>query len=171
MKLSSLTLKGALLILALPLLVVAKKEKISHPKKADGPKHYTAIRSMDEYNRIIRTANKPVIIAYNTETCGGCTFMEPGYNKCAKEYAQAEFYCVNLGDKAFKGLQKKAGIKGIPTTHFIKRGKVIKSEQGGMEHRELDGIVHQFIYGKPKSYTQSKQKPIELKKSLEEETD
>ncbi len=174
---AKLAIMGALLTSALPCLAVGQakpsakptKKPITQKAETEAEKHYTVITDMAEYNRVCKS-RRPTIIAYNSSTCTACDMMEPGFNECAKKYPQADFYCLDAQDDAFKGLTKKANIKGYPTTHFIRPGKPPRIERGSMGAQELDSIVYEFVHGKRKPFVR-KAEPVEIKKSLQEETE
>jgi thioredoxin-related protein len=107
------------------------------------------INSMSEYETAAQS-QRPTVIVFNSDTCEACTQMEPCTKKAAEEYPQVTFYCANAKSEPLKELKAKADIKAYPTTHFIKNGKVQRSERGSLSQKEMDDIVYELLYDKRK---------------------
>lgn len=110
------------------------------------------LNTMDEYNKA-RSQSGPMVIAYNSSTCGACKPMEESLAKAAQSSSKIRFYKLDLtkkdaGKEVFEGLGKKVGIQAYPTTEFIEPGKKSRLERGSMGFDEVDEIVYEMENGK-----------------------
>jgi len=109
-----------------------------------GIKHYKEINTMAEYDALMRTS-RPQILKFYTESCGACKSMEPIFNNVArKENNSADFSAINVEKDTFKDLIGKHSLVAVPTTMFIKSGKVVKTDKGSMTEDDLNNQVKNF---------------------------
>ena len=122
------------------------------------------INSIDQYDKI-RSQKKPIVIMYNSSTCGACKPMEEALEKVLTDQVCTKVQCYKLDltktdDKKkeiFEGLGKKIGIKAYPSTHFIEPGKEPRLERGAMGSVEIERVVYKMENGKEMPYKKPQQ--------------
>jgi thioredoxin 1 len=85
----------------------------------------------NEFKSLVLESAIPVVIKVYAEWCPPCKQMAPGFQSVAKEFAdKVSFYELNV-DIA-RNLAVQLGIASIPTTLFIKDGRILAKELGYM---------------------------------------
>ncbi len=113
------------------------------------------ITSLKEYETI-RGQSGPLVIAFNSSSCGACKPMEESLAKAGDSARRVRLYKLDItkkdekGKDVFEGLAKKIGLKAYPTTHFIESGKEPRIERGSMSFDEVDEIIYEMENGKKK---------------------
>lgn len=107
------------------------------------PESYLAIplvQSPQEFDRIVRESNRPVVVDFFATWCGPCKELAPTLGKLAEEYqGRVSFYRVD-GDKS-PDLMQAYDIKGYPTVVIL-----WPSEQGRKGELRWVGLNDESAY-------------------------
>lgn len=96
------------------------------------------------YQKEVLKGDKPSIIKVHASWCGPCLQMVPIFSELEKEYQdRVKFFELNV-DQA-RDLAITFGISSIPTTIFIKDGKVASKEVGFIDKPDLKNKIEEFI--------------------------
>lgn len=89
----------------------------------------------DDFHKILRSSDKPVIVDFWASWCGPCKMYGPEFEKASLQNDRAVFIKVNTESEQV--LSGSLGIRGIPCTIIFKDGKEIKRQAGAMN---ADGV-------------------------------
>lgn len=96
-----------------------------------------------DYDEVLQTKNKLVVVDFCSNTCGSCTMLKPVVDKIASSYAKPlEIYTVDIDDQPEIATQHD--IKAVPTLLFYKDGTEIDRMVGADPHTfksTLDSII------------------------------
>ncbi|HEC37786.1 MAG TPA: thioredoxin, partial [bacterium] len=86
---------------------------------------------------------KIVIIDFWAVWCSPCKIFAPVFKKLHQEY-QNDFLFVKINVDDNPNIALKYRVSSIPTTVFLKRGKLLKSIVGSVNYTALKLILEQF---------------------------
>jgi thioredoxin 1 len=114
------------------------------PPAADGPAGPLHIGSADAFERVVLTANQPVLVDFYADWCGPCRMLAPIIEKLAKEYqGRALVSKVNVDN--LSSVAARYGIQGIPAVLIFDKGKEVQRFVGVRSQsdyaRALDKLV------------------------------
>lgn len=89
----------------------------------------------EDFHKILRTSDKPVIVDFWASWCGPCKMYGPEFEKASLQNDKAVFIKVNTESE--QALSGSLGIRGIPCTIIYKDGREIKRQAGAMN---ADGV-------------------------------
>jgi thioredoxin 1 len=150
---------GGALLGALVGMVIAYS---SHSWSGGKSKSYEAIdsaNSMDQFEKAVLQANRPVLVDFYTDWCGYCRQLAPTIGTLSDEYkGRADFVKVN-GDKA-PDLVRRYAIEGYPTIMLFSNGQAVNTWTGvrnsSVYRAALDDAIKGFPQaGPPPTSTQS----------------
>lgn len=100
--------------------------------------------TIDEFDKIVRNSETPVIVDFWASWCGPCQSYGPVFQMVSNEYGgKVQFLKVNTETEQV--LSARLGVRGIPATFIIKDGKIIKQMAGSMNYDQLRNFVDQNI--------------------------
>lgn len=87
--------------------------------------------STEEFQKIIRSSDLPVVVDFWASWCGPCKMYGPEFEKASMESSDAVFIKVNTETE--QQLAGQLGIRGIPCTVIFKDGKETLRQAGAMD--------------------------------------
>lgn len=102
------------------------------------------VASVEDYDRLVSTAARPVLVDFYTQRCGYCVRLAPVIGQLAEEYrGKVDFAKVDLG--AVPDLGGRYGIRGVPTVLLLAGGQEVRRWTGLKDAQEyrtaLDAAV------------------------------
>jgi thioredoxin len=115
---------------------------------------YMNIRSMPEHVLNLNTPgdfkevkekypNRVIIIDFWAEWCAPCMSFAPVFERLQKEYSK-DFIFAKVNVDTNPNLAQQYGITGIPTTLFLKNGKVLRKQVGLMNAQTMKTLLNKF---------------------------
>ena len=105
------------------------------------PKEIIKIHSYDEFEKLLTDYPENILVFdFWAVWCGPCIAFAPVFEKLQQEYSQDIIFAkVNVDEAG--SIAQRFGITGIPTTLFIKGGKVIQKVVGAMNYNSMKQIL------------------------------
>ena len=97
------------------------------------------ISDTGEFDGLIRSSPKPVLVDFFATWCGPCVRIAPVLDALAKEHPQVEFVKVDV-DEA-QELAQAQGIRAMPTFKMFKGGAEVGMVRGADEGAIRDLLV------------------------------
>lgn len=92
--------------------------------------------TQENFNTLVISSTKPVVIDFFAEWCGPCRQMAPGFEQLSKELATSYvFGKVDIDED--RELAINHGIMSIPTLVFYNNGKQVGSISGFLSKQEI----------------------------------
>lgn len=97
-----------------------------------------------QFNEILASTDKPVVVEFYTVTCPVCAAMEPTLIQLAEEMKdEAIFIKVNV--QTNRELAAFHGIMGVPTLYFYCEQKVVHATTGEVNSTVLRNTIKDMI--------------------------
>lgn len=93
----------------------------------------------EEYKRILKHSELPVIVDFWAEWCGPCKMYGPEFEKASRENTSAVFLKINTEKEQI--LSGQLGIKGIPCTIIYKNGVETHRQAGAMNSSQVKSLL------------------------------
>lgn len=101
------------------------------------PASIVKLHTYDEYeNLVAKYPGKVIIIDFTAVWCGPCKFYSPIFEKLQGEYSN-DFIFAKVDVDENRQLAMQYQITGVPTTLFIKDGKVFQQAVGALSYDML----------------------------------
>lgn len=94
----------------------------------------------DEFHKILRVSDKPVIVDFWASWCGPCKMYGPEFERASKQNTNAVFIKINTETE--QHLSAQLGIRGIPCTIIFKNGQEVKRQSGAMSADQVSGLIN-----------------------------
>ncbi|PVH72851.1 thioredoxin [Cadophora sp. DSE1049] len=94
--------------------------------------------SNSEFDTLVDTPDKLVVVDFSAEWCGPCRFIAPKFASVSNEYPQAVFVHVDI-DK-LSTLPEAQNIRSVPTFRFYKNQSRVAEFAGANENMLKDTI-------------------------------
>jgi thioredoxin 1 len=105
------------------------------------PQEIVKIHSYDEFNKLLSDYSDTIIIIdFWAVWCGPCMAFAPVFEKLQQEFSR-DFIFVKVNVDENGSIAQRYGITGIPTTLFIKDGKVIQKVVGSMNYNGMKQFI------------------------------
>ncbi|MHA1491108.1 MAG: thioredoxin [Promethearchaeota archaeon] len=112
-------------------------------KRQSMPRGVLKIHSKEEYFKLLKDyPEKIIVIDFWATWCAPCMSFAPIFERIQQEYPNFIFIKVNVDENSIIASQYR--ITGIPTTLFVKNGKVINKFVGAMNYNNMKQILEKF---------------------------
>ena len=102
----------------------------------------THIDSADQFNKIVATQEKLIVVDYYADWCIPCKRMKPVFDRLSDEFEdKCQFVAIDIDKNS--DLANALEIRSIPTFDFIKKKKLLNRMTGELP-KELEQRVFQF---------------------------
>lgn len=96
----------------------------------------------DNFHRILRASDRPVVVDFWAQWCGPCKMYGPEFEKASNSATNTVFLKVNTETE--QQLSQQLGIRGIPCTVVFKDGKEVFRQAGAMSAEQLTQMLKRF---------------------------
>jgi len=128
---------------------VNKKDTNARLRIAKAPSNVVDLDSSN-FDRIVKDANKDVLVEFYAPWCGHCKKLVPDYEKLANAFRSEKHVVIAKVDAdAHKDVGTKYGVQGFPTIKFFPRDNKDGEDYNG--GRDADSFVN-FINDKSKTH-------------------
>ena len=93
----------------------------------------------DEFQKLLRVSDKPVIADFWASWCGPCKMYGPEFERASLTNTNAVFVKINTETEV--QLSSSLAVRGIPCTIIFKDGKEIKRQAGAMNADGVQGFI------------------------------
>ena len=98
----------------------------------------------EEFDKII-FENKLVVVDIFTTWCGPCKQMRPIFEDLSTKYNQIKFISVDLDRTEWLATHDDYGTDSIPTFLFIKSGRLVQKQVGGMDYSKFEQLLKKSL--------------------------
>jgi thioredoxin 1 len=105
------------------------------------------ITSVEEFERVVLKADKPVLVDFYADWCGPCRILAPTLDKLAKEY-QGRAVVAKVNVDNLQQLAGKYGIQGIPAVLAFDKGKEVQRLVGVRPASDYAKVLDKLV-GQP----------------------
>ncbi|TGZ84496.1 thioredoxin-domain-containing protein [Ascodesmis nigricans] len=96
--------------------------------------------STADYNSKVGNKDKLVVIDFHATWCGPCKAIAPQIEKYSKQYADVEFYKIDVDE--VPDVAQQFGVRAMPTFKFVKNGNVV-GEVVGANPKAVQAAIEQ----------------------------
>jgi thioredoxin 2 len=95
--------------------------------------------SKEEFLKILRSSDRPVIVDFWASWCGPCKMYGPEFEMASLQSSEAVFLKINTESE--QQLASDLGIRGIPCTIVFKDGKESLRQAGAMDAKGVLALL------------------------------
>ncbi|TFF98125.1 MAG: thioredoxin [Promethearchaeota archaeon] len=116
----------------------------SYMKMRSMPNDIIHLNTAQEFDNLVRKyPENVVVIDFWAEWCAPCKSFAPVFKRLQQEYSnEVIFSKVDVDEN--REIARRFGITGIPTTLFIKNGKVIHKKVGALNYHAMKTLLHKI---------------------------
>jgi len=104
----------------------------------------TVVLTKDNFDQVISTSDKPVLVDFWAPWCGPCRAVAPIMEELAADYdGKAVIGKVNVDDEG--ELAAKFRIMSIPTVMLFKGGQVVEKMVGSRPKADFEDLLNKNI--------------------------
>ncbi len=121
-----------------------RKKFESYMKMRSMPKKVLYLDTAQEFDRISNEfPDKLIIIDFWAEWCGPCMSFAPVFEKLQQEFS-TEYVFAKVNVDKNGAIAQRYSISGIPTTLFMKNGRIIHKQVGAMNYNSMKTILRRI---------------------------
>lgn len=97
-----------------------------------------------QFQQDVLESLQPVVVKVYAEWCPPCKVMAPAFEAVAKEYSdRVRFFELNVDNE--RNLAVQLGIISVPTTLFVKSGRIVSTSTGALSRDEIADKVQALL--------------------------
>lgn len=100
------------------------------------------LQNLDEYNNLVKTSEKPIVLWFTASWCGPCKKIAPFFYETAKKIDECYFYVIDIDN--LDEIAEAYNITSIPTFVFLKNKEIFDILKGGNEQDFLSILSNIF---------------------------
>jgi thioredoxin 1 len=101
------------------------------------------ITTPEQYDELLSTKSKLIIVEFSAQWCGPCKVIQPAYEQFAKQNPHVLFLSVDIDD--VPEAADKAEVSAMPTFQVYKDGKMV-NELRGASKPALETMIQVPLY-------------------------
>lgn len=108
------------------------------------PKEIIKIQSYEQFEKLLNDYPENVLVFdFWAVWCGPCMTFAPIFEKLQQEYSQ-EFIFAKVNVDNAGSIAQRFRITGIPTTLFVKGGKVLQKVVGALNYNSMKQLLEKL---------------------------
>lgn len=96
--------------------------------------------SQEEFDRVIRDTEVPVLVDFYAEWCGPCKVMAPILDEVAHA-RQGRLLVLKVDTDRNPDLAQRLGIQGVPTLILYRGGQEVRRQVGALPRQALEALL------------------------------
>ncbi len=107
------------------------------------PKEVVKVHNIEEFNKLMKDYDKIIVIDFWAIWCGPCMSFAPIFEKLQQEY-QKVFIFAKVNVDELEAIAQRYMITSIPTTLFVRKGKIIDKIIGAMNYQKMKLLLEKM---------------------------
>ena len=100
------------------------------------------LEDIDQYNELLKNADKPIIFWFTAKWCGPCKNFLPFFTEFSEKFNECMFITIDIDE--FSEIADVYTITSVPTFIFIKNNSIFDILKGGNPHAFLNTLSDLF---------------------------